>query len=1118
MQFLLRLYGFFARRRGLLFALLALCVLLMCWPLSRLRFQEDIYSFLPQDKQPQGQSFVSRQLAEQGKWILMLSPASAPQDQALQDKAARGVSAQKMSAKNERTQAPDYARWTAAADSLAAFLRQDPEVAAHFTEIFYRLETDRMMAVPEALARALPLYMEEADYARLDSLFERQPLDLLLDSLLAGHKALLFSPASAFLGPYLRLDPLQCAAPALDRLKGLQPGAGYPRIRDCLFARDTSALLLFVSTDLSSGQTGENEALCRHMERAVAYVAGLDQGAWELRYFSGAAVGVDNARAIQRDTALLVSLSLAVIILLLWAFFRTLRPVLFISLPVLFGLVLALGLMGLLQGGVSAIAMGALGAVVGIALNYSLHYLIHRCYTDSEEQTLAEVGFPMLTGCVTTVAAFLALCLIPASALRDFGLLAAFALVGSILFVVLFFPHFRPVRRIPRPTPFSRAIDRFSAYSPEVRPALVWTVVGLTLFLGCFMSRTGFDVNLHHINYLSPAQSQAMERARTLSYALEQSRHWVSPGATLEEALQGHEAARPLLDSALAAGALRSVAGVGGLCPSQKCKAERLARWEAYWQGRPDFAPALLQAGERARFKPAYFQPFLSLLDPAHCQSLLAAPQDPALARLCAHYILQDGEAAAVLDLVAEADPAPTEVPGQALQPLDSLVARVPGAFLYSEGALASALVQSLHNSFDTVLWVCSLLVFGFLWLSYRSLLITLLCFLPMAVGWVWILGVMGLCGLDFNVVNVILASFIFGVGDDYSLFMMEGILHEYRHGKKMLASYKTAVTLSALILLVGLGCLVFARHPAMRSLGVVSVIGMLSVILISYTLAPALLRWILYRKGKPREVPLCLSNVLRTVFVFAAFLVLAAGLTVEGFLRLRLVKATPQRKLRFHQRVQKTLAWCVQRFPGVSYQQLGAPAAELGRQSEVWVANHQSHLDLLYLLALSPKVVAMTNRWVWRSPFYGAVIRFLDYYPLADQGLENGLELLKEKVAQGYSLLIFPEGKRSPQEGEILKFHQGAFYLARALGIPLRPLTLSGPGVVLPKEEWVLRQGEVLLHIGPAQDLDPEGTTRVDAKAWRRHFRQNYAKVRSQAGPDFEKGLQKGRRLYQKE
>ena len=74
-----------------------------------------------------------------------------------------------------------------------------------------------------------------------------------------------------------------------------------------------------------------------------------------------------------------------------------------------------------------------------------------------------------------------------------------------------------------------------------------------------------------------------------------------------------------------------------------------------------------------------------------------------------------------------------------------------------------------------------------------------------MAIGWVWILGLMQLLGIQFNIVNVILATFIFGQGDDYTIFVTEGLIRDYREGRQVLVSYQRSILLSALIMLTSL-------------------------------------------------------------------------------------------------------------------------------------------------------------------------------------------------------------------------------------------------------------------------------------------------------------------------
>lgn len=158
--------------------------------------------------------------------------------------------------------------------------------------------------------------------------------------------------------------------------------------------------------------------------------------------------------------------------------------------------------------------------------------------------------------------------------------------------------------------------------------------------------------------------------------------------------------------------------------------------------------------------------------------------------------------------------------------------------------SLQSALLISLSDDFNYIGWACACIVFFFLWASFRSLPLALLSFLPMAVSWLWILGIMSLLDIHFNIVNIILATFIFGQGDDYTIFMTEGTVYEHTYHRPMLASYRRAILLSALIMFIGIGSLIVARHPALHSLAEVTIVGMSSVVLMAFVIPPMAYRW----------------------------------------------------------------------------------------------------------------------------------------------------------------------------------------------------------------------------------------------------------------------------------
>ena len=149
-------------------------------------------------------------------------------------------------------------------------------------------------------------------------------------------------------------------------------------------------------------------------------------------------------------------------------------------------------------------------------------------------------------------------------------------------------------------------------------------------------------------------------------------------------------------------------------------------------------------------------------------------------------------------------------------------------------------------------------------------------------------------------------------------------------------------------------------------------------------------------------------------------------------------------------------------------------------------------------MMALSPKIVFLTNDWVWRNPFYGLVIRKAEYYPVSD-GMERNLPRLKDLYERGYSICVFPEGTRSPN-CEILRFHKGAFALARELDADILPVFLHGIGHVLPKEELMFRAGEMYLEVGermrPYEEVQAETDSECDrlvTKQMRHYYQEHY-------------------------
>ncbi|HET9054238.1 MAG TPA: methyltransferase domain-containing protein, partial [Cyclobacteriaceae bacterium] len=139
------------------------------------------------------------------------------------------------------------------------------------------------------------------------------------------------------------------------------------------------------------------------------------------------------------------------------------------------------------------------------------------------------------------------------------------------------------------------------------------------------------------------------------------------------------------------------------------------------------------------------------------------------------------------------------------------------------------------------------------------------------------------------------------------------------------------------------------------------------------------------------------------------------------------------------------------------------------------------------------------TNDRVRHAPVSGAVVRMADYYS-ASAGAENSIEQMREKVKKGYSIVVFPEGTRSP-DGKMKRFHRGAFYLAEQLHLDILPVVIHGTGYTMSKKDMLIKDGKITVQFLPRIEPDDKsyGNSYSErAKQVGSYFRAEYEKLRA--------------------
>lgn len=169
-------------------------------------------------------------------------------------------------------------------------------------------------------------------------------------------------------------------------------------------------------------------------------------------------------------------------------------------------------------------------------------------------------------------------------------------------------------------------------------------------------------------------------------------------------------------------------------------------------------------------------------------------------------------------------------------------------------------------------------------------------------------------------------------------------------------------------------------------------------------------------------------------------------------------------------------------------------------RSPSVIICNHQSNLDLLVLLALSPDIVVLTKDRIWHHPLFGYFVRKAEYFPVS-MDMEALLPRLRRLAESGCSIAVYPEGTRTTTH-EIQRFHKGAFLIVQELKLDLLPLVQYGADLVLPKRSHHLHTGRITLEIGERSKPAARaayGDAREVAKVCRRSMTERYDLLRDE-------------------
>ncbi len=825
----IKIYYYFRSHRAVFWAVLVILFAFLGFYASKIHLEEDLNKLMPASKNPDGTTKLAfADLKIKDKTFLLFQ-------------GRKGMSPDSIAAVCD--------------DFVAGLERADRQRGRHnqvVGDVFCQIPEDGMTDALDYMTQHLPAYIDTSAYRAIDTLFTLQHMT---EQMRRNYRDL-NSDAGDMFYDQIASDPLGIRNVLKDQYAPLLAGStgGYKTISGHFFVPDSTVCVAFITPRFSATNTGQGSALFEMLNKEIDQFSKTHPGV-KISYHGTPASGYYNATTIKHDLLGTIIGSLILVLVVIGICFRNYDTIPLLLLPVAFGTLLGLACMYFIRGQFSLLALGIGAVVLGVAMSYVLHVLTHFKYVGDPVEVLRDEVKPVCLGCLTTIGSFLGLIFINTDLLKDFGLFATFAIAGTTIFSLVFLPQFlNPASNKVNKKMFAW-VDRVSSYPFDRNKWLTGAIaiVVVVCVAAWAVKGTQFDADMHDLGYKAPSVTYSENVLRSKTHAGDKSKYFAASGKTMEEAITNFAVMSRQLDSLQAAGLVKSYTHTSLILVPLSQQRQRIDAWKRYWTpARQDKARSLIAAtAPQAGLEASGFDSFFDL-----CNG------DFEPDALYKSGLIPEGYLSTLMEKTYNGDYlcfTSVRCKNDSVRSANSdyikickAVADKPHQMVLDTYYYTTDALNKLNSDFNVLQWVSMAFVLLVLLVSFKfNVKYTLLGFMPIILSWLVTLGAMAIFGYKFNLINIIISTFIFGIGVDYSIFVMTGLVGSRQGRGKLLEYHKTAIFFSAFILVVTVGSMLLARHPAIKSVGFCTLVGLVSAVVISYVLQPAIFRWINRAKKK---------------------------------------------------------------------------------------------------------------------------------------------------------------------------------------------------------------------------------------------------------------------------
>lgn len=900
----------------------------------------------------------------------------------------------------------------------------------------------------------LPLFLEESDYEKIAVKLNNDSLKQVVE---ANYKTLI-SPTGMVAKQFIQRDPMGIGFMALQKLQQLNIGDDFHLVDGYIMNKDEDKLLLFIDPVYDGTETEHNTIFINYLEEVKESLNGTYADKVSVDYFGASFVAVANAKQIKSDIQKTVAISVTVLMVLLVAFYRKLFIPVILFIPTICAALVALFVLYFIKDSISAISLSVGAILIGITIDYALHIMTHYKHSGDIKEVYREITRPIIMSCATTAIAFLCLVFVHSEALKDLGIFASITVMAAGLFSLLFIPHLYKPSEKDLVGKSNTLIDKVAKF-PFDKSKWLFGLCLLAIVVSCFtFDKTAFDKDLSSMNYFPEELKQAEEKLNSTLDSNSKSLYITCYGESVDDVVEDNARLAQHLKSEKADGHILQYSSLGNIVLSKSQQEQKIKLWDTFWakQDISSIKHTLIREGQRYDFMESTYEGFYDLLDTSF--GVIPIQEYTKLnPQIMDEFFIEKDGFYTINTLVKVQENNRVAFVDELKGPEEYLV--------IDRKAINETFLSNLVKDFTSLVNYSLIAVLLILWFFFRRIEMVLVSMVPIIITGFITTGLMGLFHIEFNIFSSIVCTLIFGQGVDFTIFMTSALQKEYTTGKNESVMYRSSIILAVLTTLLAIGTLIFAKHPALRSISVVSLIGLSVSAISAFVLYPRLYRFCFTNRQQKGKSPITLRLVLFSIVSFTYFGVCGV---LYSFIARILMFILPMRKVVKLRLFGKGMSLYM---ASVLYLNPFVKKGIINKQKEdfkkpaVIIANHTSFLDSLTIGMVNSNIVYLVNDWVYKSPIFGRAVQMAGFYPVSN-GVDNSVEHLEERVKQGFSLMIFPEGTRS-LTNDVQRFHKGAFFLAETLKLDIIPMYIHGNAEVNGKRDYIIYGGHIITTVG---------------------------------------------------